>query len=636
MTQNRFRFITNFLMIFLIVSFITRGVLTYLTLDQIDTNILELLKVFSIGLFYDFIAFSYYIIPFVIYLILVPKKIFNSKLHKVFALLVYFLVVYAVVFNGFSEYFFWDEFGKRFNFIAVDYLVYTHEVINNILESYPIPLLISIILLITAFIFYIICKIGSFCYETFNDDTPFTKRLVIGAFLLLLPILFFITFDKQNIAHTCKNKYNQELSKNGFYSLFSAFRHNELDYYEFYKTLPDEKVMANLGSKLQRTGVNVADDNITQTIKSDKKFTPHNIVLIMVESLSASYMGTYGDDRGLTPHLDELVKKSMFFDNFYATGTRTVRGMEAVTLSLPPTPGRSIVKRPDCKNLRSAGVIFDELGYESKFIYAGHGYFDNMNFFFSHNGFDIVDRFDFKDDEVTFANVWGVCDEDLFNKTMKEADKSYQNKKPFFSFIMTTSNHRPYTYPNGKIDIPSHTGRSGGVKYTDYAIDKFLNDASKKPWFDDTIFVIVADHNGGSAGKTSLPAYRYLIPLYFYAPKIIEPKVVHKLASQVDLIPTVLSILGASYKSKFYGDDILSSDHKKRAFIGNYQKLGYLRDDILTVLSPDENVKSFKIVDQKLDSVKYQEINSSKEDEDDTITYYQSASYLYKKRALEK
>ena len=93
---------------------------------------------------------------------------------------------------------------------------------------------------------------------------------------------------------------------------------------------------------------------------------------------------------------------------------------------------------------------------------------------------EFIDRFDFDDNEITFANVWGVCDEDLFGKASEEADKSYEAKKPFFSFVMTTSNHRPYTYPDNKIDIPSHTGRSGGVKYTDFAIDKFLKDAKSK------------------------------------------------------------------------------------------------------------------------------------------------------------
>ena len=636
-TRGRFKFAVNFIIIFLLVSFVTRTVLLAMTFNLADTSPVEMLKVFATGMFYDFVAVSYYLIPFVIYLIVVPRKIFNSKLHKIIALLVYFAVIYSVVFNGFSEYFFWEEFGKRFNFIAVDYLVYTHEVIHNILESYPIPLLLAIILLITGVIFYINHKKSRLHKDAFSCDMSFWQRLKIGSIYLALPLLFFVMLDKQTLAERIPNKFDQELAKNGLYSLFSAFRHNELDYEEFYKTLDDNAVFKRLHILLKRDNTTfVSNDlhDIAREVHYDGTPQKHNIILIMVESLSAEYLGAFGDKRGLTPHLDALTKKSLFFTNLYATGTRTVRGMEAVTLSLPPTPGRSIVKRPDCQGLDSAGVVFGKLGYENKFIYAGHGYFDNMNYFFSHNGFKIVDRFDFADDEVTFSNVWGVCDEDLLNKVAKEADSSYAKGKPFFSFVMTTSNHRPYTYPDGKIDIPSHTGRRGGVKYTDYAIHKFLEEAQKKPWFDNTIFVIVADHNGGSAGKTALPVWRYKIPLIVYAPKLIKPRKVTKLASQVDVVPTLLGLLHQSYEAKFYGDDILRADHKARAFIGNYQKLGLLRNGALTVLSPDKSVQHYRIEKQTLYSVKYAEEKAKEADVNDTITYYQSASWLYKHHAL--
>jgi len=183
---------------------------------------------------------------------------------------------------------------------------------------------------------------------------------------------------------------------------------------------------------------------------------------------------------------------------------------------------------------------------------------------------------------------------------------------------------------DGKIDIPSHTGRAGGVKYTDYSIEQFLKKAEHKPWFKNTIFVIVADHNGGSAGKTSLPASRYRIPLLIYAPNIIAPNTINKVSSQIDLMPTLFSIMNWSYESKFYGKDILDKKFRERAFIGTYQKLGFLRNRRLLVLEPDRSVHEYSIVSQGLRSIKYKEITPLKKDETDAITYYQSASYLYK------
>ena len=622
--NSRFQLLILAVTIFLGLSVVSRTSLFITDITSVDTGAFSLLKVYGIGFMYDFLAAMYYVIPLAIYLIFVPNKFFNSKVHKYIFLILFFAFNFVLVFNVVSEWFFWEEFGKRFNFIAVDYLVYTHEVIHNILESYPMPTLVSAILFVNILLSIFIYKKITFVREFHFEDT-FLTRVKLGIVVLLLPFIFFNIFNKQNYSQVSNNMYNNELAKNGFYSLFSAFRNNTLDYNEFYKTLDNDKVMKEI-KKL----VGFDDKNKKQIINLGDEKKP-NIMLILVESLSAEYMGIYGDKKGWTPKLDLLAKESLFFDNLYATGTRTVRGMEAITLSIVPTPGRSIVKRPDNHNMYSSGFVFEDKGYKTNFLYAGHGYFDNMNDFFSNNGFEVIDRMDFSDDEVTFSNAWGVCDEDLLSKALKVADKSYEDNKPFLNFIMTTSNHRPYTYPEGKIDIESHTGRAGGVKYTDYAIDKFINEAKSKPWFKDTIFVIVADHNGGSAGKNTLPTYRYKIPLIIYAPEMIKPEVVSKLSSQIDLFPTLFSIMDWDYESMFYGENILSDNFDERAFIGNYQKLGLMKNGFLYVLTPDKKIHKYKILEQTLYNVKYKEIKEISEEEIlETVAYYQSATYFYK------
>jgi len=619
--KNRYGFLYSLIITFLIINLITRAVLMFMDIGEVDLDILTLIKMFSVGFFYDFITSFYYFIPLVIYLFMIPTKIYNSKIHKNILYLIAGMNIFVMLFNGISEYFFWEEFGKRFNFIAVDYLVYTHEVLHNIQESYPLPYILSAIFIVSLGILFYFRK----TFFIKEDNTSYKYRAKISVILLLIPFALFFLLDKQGFAHISNNIYNNELAKNGTYSIFSAFRHNELKYSEFYKSLSEEKVFENL---IKLEGF---DNNRPKNVYSEKVEKKKNVIFIMVESLSAEYMGIYGNQKNLTPHLDSLSEKSLFFNNIFATGTRTVRGMEAVILSIPPTAGRSIVKRPINDTLDSVGDVFYQNGYDNKFIYAGHGYFDNMNNFFSKNNFTVVDRIDFKDSEITFSNAWGVCDEDLLNKTLQEADVSYKSKKPFFSFIMTTSNHRPYTYPSGKIDIPSHTGRDGAVKYTDYAINAFLEKARNKPWFNDTIFVIIADHNGGSAGKTSLPLYRYKIPLIIYAPSFIKPQTITKLSSQIDVMPTILNILGISYKKKFFGNNILDENFVQRAFVGNYQKLGYVKNDYLYYLSPDKMVHKMKIDKLTINSVDYTEENNliKKEEEEEIISYYQSASLLY-------
>jgi len=242
-----------------------------------------------------------------------------------------------------------------------------------------------------------------------------------------------------------------------------------------------------------------------------------------------------------------------------------------------------------------------------------------------------VDRSNLSKDEITFANAWGVCDEDLFHRMLKECDRSFDGGKPFLCITMTTSNHRPFTFPPNP-QVPGKQDRHGAVQYTDYAIGKLLRDAQKRPWFDNTIFVVVADHCAGSAGKVEVPVDKYHIPLLLYAPRIVQPAVIDRLASQIDVAPTLLGLLHLSYRSKFYGRDVLADaaapSSPGRALIGNYQKVGLYTPGSLTLLLPRRNAKTFQ-VNGPDDQV---EAPLNEEQLTDAVAYYQSASYLFRHR----
>ncbi|MDQ7086323.1 MAG: sulfatase-like hydrolase/transferase [Acidobacteriota bacterium] len=333
--------------------------------------------------------------------------------------------------------------------------------------------------------------------------------------------------------------------------------------------------------------------------------------------------------RASPPYLDELAERSLVFTNFYATGTRTARGLESITLSVPPTPGRSLLKRPANAGLFCLGSVFQNMGYDTKFLYGGRGYFDNMNTFFSRNGYGVVDISSVTSEEISFENAWGMADEDLFRRTIFEADRDFEQGKPFFFQVMTTSNHRPYTYPKGRIDIPPGTGRAGAVKYADYALHLLLAESRSHPWFADTVFVIVADHCAGSAGRSALPLFRYHIPLFIYAPRYIEPRKIDTLASQIDIAPTLLGILGVPYESRFFGKNILRMPPDQgRALIGNYQRLGLYRDGRLAYLSPKQRID---VVDHPLhDPVdRRTALPADRALVGDTIAFYQGAGDIF-------
>jgi phosphoglycerol transferase MdoB-like AlkP superfamily enzyme len=308
-----------------------------------------------------------------------------------------------------------------------------------------------------------------------------------------------------------------------------------------------------------------------------------------------------------------------------------VRGLEALTIGIPPIPGQSVVRRPDNEHLASIGEILRRQGYETFFLYGGYGYFDNMNTYYAGNNYRVVDRTDFPKTSVGFENVWGVGDEFLFDNSLTQLDKTHAAGKPFLAQIMTTSNHRPYTYPDGRIDIPSPGGRNGAVKYTDYAIGHFIDQARNKPWFADTLFVIVADHCASAAGKSKLPVTGYHIPLIFYAPDLLKPGRDDQLASQIDIPPTLLDVMGLPGDDHFFGQSVFEPRNgSRRAFISNYQELGYLKADKLVVLGPKQRVDTFAIdtngdaspapLDPRL--------------RDEAVAYYQSAAKVFKEGTL--
>lgn len=630
---NRFQTYFILYILFLSLSFITRSGLAALSFSEIDISFHNLLLIISIGWLYDTVFFLYASIPLIFVLWLVPEKIWHTKAVNILMKLWFIITIYILCFIVVSEFIFWDEFQVRFNFISVDYLVYRKEVMDNIMQSYPVVLILTIMLPVTVSIALIFRKSFNRALEL---SSSFLQRTGISILLLLLSLLSYNLID-QSQHNIVANNYNQQLAANGPYQFFAAFRNNELDYNSFYKKIDDktsDKIIRESLSNQYTTFIKPDSlYNIGRHIDNPGSEKTLNVILISIESLSAKYLGVFGNQAKLTPFLDKLSEKSLFYTNFYATGTRTTRGLEAITLSIPPTPGRSIVKRIGAEgNMWSLGNILTAKGYQSTFIYGGHGYFDNMNSFFSKNGYDIVDQTDIPEDEVKFSNAWGVSDEDLYEETIKQADIAFSNKKPFFFHIMTTSNHRPYTYPDNKIDIPSGDGRYGAVKYTDFALKRFINWAESKPWFKDTVFVITADHCAGSAGKEDLPINKYHIPLFIYSPAHIKRSAITKRFGQIDIAPTILGLLNMDYDSWFFGQDSLKNRPQNQlALIGNYQYLGLYPDNTFTILKPKKQVEQFLIGTDNEVVKKYSPLSEgNKDDINKTIAYYQSAAYILK------
>lgn len=504
--------------------------------------------------------------------------------------------VFLLLANAIAEYIFWDEFGVRYNFIAVDYLIYTNEVLGNIIESYAILPLLSLVALLTAAILWLALRRRQLRFDRIYTPRQLLTHLLIAAAAALLSYSYLSRFSH---ALEGDNLCANQIQQNGCYDFLEAFRDQKLDYARFYTMIP-QQACRDAYRRLCAFDTRTHTDTVADRWKPlfNIPATPVNIVLLTVESLSADFLTAYGNTGHLTPSLDSLIPHSMVFDRFYAVGNRTVRALEALSLCIPPCAGESIVKRFD--NRRDGQTIAHLLarhGYISQFIYGGDSYFDNMGDYFSKNAYHVIDRSQIS--QVTFSNIWGVCDEDLFDHALHVFDNNHRHNRPFFAQIMTVSNHRPFTFPENRIQWKGDPKcRDAAVKYTDYAIGRFLRKAQSHLWFSNTIFILTADHCASSVGKNSIPVDNYHIPCILYAPSIIQPCRVQTLCSQIDIIPTLLAILRISAPTPFAGRNILAPDYQPRAFMATYQDLGYLENDILTVLSPRKQPAQYLVQQQ--------------------------------------
>jgi phosphoglycerol transferase MdoB-like AlkP superfamily enzyme len=326
-----------------------------------------------------------------------------------------------------------------------------------------------------------------------------------------------------------------------------------------------------------------------------------NLVIIVEESLGAEFVGALGG-LPLTPNIDRLSAEGLWLTRLYATGTRSVRGLEAIVSGFTPTPARSVVKLPKSqRDFFTLGGLLTQHGYNTSFIYGGEAQFDNMRRFFMNNGFArVIDEKDYEDPE--FVGSWGVSDEDLFSRAHAEFENA--GSTPFFSVVFTSSNHSPFQYPAGRIDPFDAEPRTvhNAVKYADYALGEFFDKAMASEYWADTVFLVVADHNSRVYGNEVVPVERFHIPGLILGGPVAKGRI-DNVASQIDLGPTLLSLIGIDSEHPMIGHDLTSPEMRRRpgrAIMQFNATQAYMQGDAVVVMQKDRPVQQFSFEDRHL------------------------------------
>ena len=598
---------------------------------------------FLTGLIRDALVGIWLTLPVICWLALIPPNV-NKQVGQLFwaASAIFW---FAQIFLLFVEYFFFEEFRSRFNTVAVDYLQYPNEVFVNIWDSYHVGIVLFVCLCLGVAWARAASKVFRNMWEEplMNAHSLRGLAVVVAFTIALTPPLMIggslagvmnSPFRPSPVRVSNERSLN-EIANNGSLAFFAAALTHHLEYEQFYKTLPRDDAYRRTRKLLEASGALFPNrpDSLCRQISGDAARPRLNVVILLEESLGSEFWGCLGRTNTLTPEMDKLAaEEGMLFTNLYASGNRTVRGMEGVLSSFPPLPGESIVKRQFSDNVETIARVLKRDGYTTAFLYGGRGVFDGMRSFAVRNGYDkFVEQKQIE--HPTFTTVWGVCDEDLFARSVEEFKNLSQGGQPFFATVLSVSNHKPFTYPKGKIpEDPDQRRRENAVKYSDFALGQFFRAAKKEAFWTNTIFAVVADHGARVYGEQSIPIHSYEIPMLIVAPALGRgPSRIGQLGCSLDVAPTILGLIGRPYQSTFFGQDLLNtSSEKGRALLNHNRDIGLLAKDRLVVLGL-MRTDEFYMGDPKLEEMKLLGTPEASDHdlENDATAIYQVADDLY-------
>ncbi len=568
-----------------------------------DISFFESLLTFIYGLRMDTIVICIILVIPTIFLAITPK-IFSNFISKFLNIYILFFLVIAL-FIECASFPFFAQYDLRPNYLFIEYLEYPQEVTSLLFKDYKFQFIAVFIL--------IIATIRIYSKSKFINFEQVFKQNYISRILILAPILLVLFLGiRSSLGHRpvnisdalySENRVINEITKNSLHSLGYAYysnkkaennisKYGKIDIKEAYK-------VASLA-----IGIDYKDEKkpfyreVKSKLASKKQ---KNLVIFIQESMGAQFTGFIGK-QNFTPNLDNLAQDYLSFTNLYSNGTRSVRGLAALTSGTLPINGVEVIKRNKSQEgYFTVASLLKPYGYKSSFIYGGEARFDNMKGWYLGNGFDeVIEQKDFTN--PIFTSTWGVSDEDLVIKANEKFKSYYENNEKFVSVMFSSSNHMPFELPDGKIEFEKNipkTSVENAIKYADFAIGKFFELAKKEDYFKDTVFVVIADHNVRVYGDQIVPIDMFQIPAVIVSSDIPH-QIFTNLTSQADVLATALDLIGIDLSYPILGNSIFK-DNKKNINLMIFDEIyAYRKEDKVAILVPNMPIKTYLYKDKKL------------------------------------
>ncbi len=555
---QRFRIVADIAAVFLLSFTLTRAAFFFWFADWRHLSLASSAKVFVTGLRFDLLVALLSVQVQSWHFTFCRNRWLLTRPSRWFMELCWIVAFLTVPLIAITEALFFNEFDGRLNYIAFEYLVYPTEVCCNIWQSFPVVELVSAVAVFGGGSYFLLRRRFM---RRLEDHMPFRQRVCVlaGSWTVIAGLWLTSGMGSMNVT---ADRTSNECAGNGIYTFLYHAWTCHFDYAEFYLTIKPDDAAQEVRSHVLQPGDQWHESStnpLDRTVHASEPPRNWNVVIVLEESLGSDFVGVLGDDRGLTPCLDKLSNEGILFDHFFATGNRTARALEAVTTTLPPIPTESILKRDHSQHIYTLAHVLADRGYNRLFVSAGRGVFDGLRSFMTANGFNrFVEQKNFV--KPAFVNAWGVSDEDLFNRALTEFDSLHAEGKPFLAMLLTVSNHRPFTYPDGRINRPSsEQSRDNAVRYADWSLGMFFDKMQDRAWKKNTLFVVMGDHGARVYGSQAFPMKSYRVPVLMIRPDAEQQGTrCHTLASSLDIAPTIMGLLGGEYRSTFFGRDALN------------------------------------------------------------------------------
>lgn len=537
-------------------------------------------QAFAVGAQFDSVILAYtLIIPF----LLLALQSFLKLRGNYFPLIAAFLIgiVYTLfIFTGIAEIPYFNFFRNRLSESAFQWLNAPDVVWSMIVSNTNHLVFLVLSILFSLAITFLTIKLSKRWLLTHNwawEQHPIIRHtlfFIIGAMALFMGMRGRMDHPiRQGDAFYCNDPFLNQMGLNPMFTLIKS-------YTDKVNLMNDDEALRNTQTLLNINNPEAAISPLAHYVADTGKSAQFNVVLVLMESMSADYMGAFGSHFNVTPNLDSIAAQSWLFTNAYSAGIHTNNGIFSTLFSFPALKRTRPMSTIPARTYSGIPYTLKQAGYRNYFFSTHDAGFDNIGTFIPHNFFDELHTSEKYPPEKVIG-PFGVPDDYLFTYAIKQLNT--RQKQPFFATILTTSNHDPYILPDYfKTSITDPALKA--VSYADWSIGKFMDAVKQQPWYKNTIFIFCADHGlrvKPSPYDLSL-SYNH-IPIIIHAPEILgAPQKLTQLTGQIDVFPMLMDILNMNYTNNTLGLNALKQ-HRPYMYFSADDKIGCINEEWLYV-----------------------------------------------------